>query len=125
MMEAHTFVPIDTWGKFRASTVPLDTENDGTTALPVYLRPRRGTSNKMTISRGLSSDCKSPSVTERENIKNHYEMPHCEKKHRHLIDPKNCIQAYKQYFDLLCYIPEKFQMIIYLFIFDNILSLNV
>ena len=32
MMEAHNFVTIDSWGKFRASTVPLNTGNDGTTA---------------------------------------------------------------------------------------------
>ena len=32
MMEAHNFVTIDRWGKFRASTVPLNTGNDGTTA---------------------------------------------------------------------------------------------
>ena len=31
-MEAHNFVTIDRWGKFRASTVPLNTGNDGTTA---------------------------------------------------------------------------------------------
>ena len=32
MMEAHNFVTIDSWGKFRASTVPLNPGNDGTTA---------------------------------------------------------------------------------------------
>ena len=31
-MEAHNFVTIDRWGKFRASTVPLNAGNDGTTA---------------------------------------------------------------------------------------------
>ena len=41
MMEAHNFVTIDSWGKFRASTVPLNTGNDGTTAgLPQALASR-------------------------------------------------------------------------------------
>ena len=31
-MEAHNFVTIDRWGKFRASTIPLNAGNDGTTA---------------------------------------------------------------------------------------------
>ena len=45
-MEAHNFVTIDSWGKFRASAVPLNTGNDGTAAgLPQALD--RGTRSDM------------------------------------------------------------------------------